>query len=109
MIRFFMVKAICTTSLIGQFWIKNLNVGGKIEVLCWLIIIESDWSFLQVSISVSYHCGVPYIAYPGTFGPLIDLTKPRLALATLVCQPAKCTEERNNLAAHSTCKQTLFG
>jgi len=33
MIRFFMVKAICTTSLITQFQFKNLNVGDKIEAL----------------------------------------------------------------------------
>jgi len=33
MIRFFMVKAICTTSLITQFQFKNLKFGGKIEAL----------------------------------------------------------------------------
>ena len=29
MIRFFMVKPICTSSLFTQFWIKNFNVGGQ--------------------------------------------------------------------------------
>lgn len=52
MIRFFMAKAICTCSLtITPFWIKILMLGGggaKYR-LCWLIILESDWSFLQRS------------------------------------------------------------
>jgi len=79
---------------------RNLNVGGKIEAL---IIIESDQLFSSYYICfISLWSTLHSISWD--FSPSNrSLTKARLALATLMVQPAKCTEENVQMY----CKRTL--
>ena len=79
---------------------RNLNVGGKIEAL---IIIESDQLFSSYYICfISLWSTLHSISWD-FWSPTRSLTKARLALATLVTQPTKCTAE--NLQTHCSTLQ----